>query len=46
MDESAAFNELCVEYLPQRPARSAFAAAGLAFGAGLELECIALAGQR
>ncbi len=37
------FNEVYVEYFPgHKPARSAFGADGLALGAALELECIAI----
>ncbi len=42
ISEWAAFNEVYKSYFPGRyPARSAFAAAGLAMGARVELECIA-----
>ena len=38
--EWPAFNEVYVTYFPgPKPARSAFAAAGLAFGAKVEVEC-------
>lgn len=40
MNDWASFNEIYVTYFPGRkPARSAFGAAGLAFGAKLEIEC-------
>ena len=40
MNDWASFNEVYVAYFPGRkPARSAFGAAGLAFGAKLEIEC-------
>ncbi|HYD36657.1 MAG TPA: RidA family protein [Allosphingosinicella sp.] len=46
MDEWAAFNRVYVEHFePDRlPARSAFAASGLALGARVEIECKAWAG--
>lgn len=41
--EWAAMNEVYLTFFPShRPARSAFATSGLALGARLELECIAL----
>ena len=44
MADYAAFNEVYLEYFPQDPpARSALAAAGLAFAARVEVECIAAA---
>lgn len=44
MAEWAAFNEVYRTYFTSRfPARSAFGASGLAFGARVELECIAIA---
>lgn len=40
MNDWAAFNEVYLPYFPGRkPARSAFGAAGLAYGAKLEIEC-------
>ena len=40
MNDWAAFNDVYLSYFPGRkPARSAFGAAGLAFGAKLEIEC-------
>jgi 2-iminobutanoate/2-iminopropanoate deaminase len=47
MDEWGAFNSVYVEHFdPDRlPARSAFAAAGLALGARVEMECKAFAPQ-
>jgi len=40
MDDWAAFNDVYLPYFPGRkPARSAFGAAGLAYGAKLEIEC-------
>ncbi|HWN19210.1 MAG TPA: RidA family protein [Gemmatimonadales bacterium] len=43
MAEWAAMNEVYVTFFPSpRPARSAFGASGLALGARLELECMAL----
>jgi hypothetical protein len=45
--EWGAMNREYVRHFPtQRPARSAFAASGLALGARIELECLALAGRR
>jgi 2-iminobutanoate/2-iminopropanoate deaminase len=46
MDEWQAFNRVYLEHFdPERlPARSAFAAAGLALGARVEIECKAYAG--
>lgn len=43
MAEWPALNEVWVEYLPNKPARSALAASGLAVGARVEIECIAAA---
>jgi enamine deaminase RidA (YjgF/YER057c/UK114 family) len=43
--EWPALNEVYVTYFPgEKPARSAFAASGLAFGARVEIECIATVG--
>jgi enamine deaminase RidA (YjgF/YER057c/UK114 family) len=43
MEEWAAMNEVYRTYFPdQRPARSAIGVNGLALGARLELECIAV----
>jgi reactive intermediate/imine deaminase len=43
MAEWAAFNEVYTTYFPDRyPARSAFGANGLALGARVEVECIAV----
>jgi 2-iminobutanoate/2-iminopropanoate deaminase len=40
MNDWAAFNDVYLAYFPSRkPARSAFGAAGLAYGAQLEIEC-------
>jgi enamine deaminase RidA (YjgF/YER057c/UK114 family) len=40
MGDWSAFNEVYVQYFPgPKPARSAFGADGLAFGALLEVEC-------
>ncbi len=42
IDDWPAFNEIYVEYFPgNKPARSAFATAGLAIGARVEVECMA-----
>jgi 2-iminobutanoate/2-iminopropanoate deaminase len=48
ISEWRAFNEIYLEYFkPERlPARSAFAAAGLALGARAEMECWAWAGEK
>ena len=47
MAEWAAFNEVYASYFPDRfPARSAFGAGGLALGARVEVECIAVFGAR
>ena len=40
------FNKVYVEYFPgKKPARSAFGAEGLALGASVEVECIAVIGD-
>jgi reactive intermediate/imine deaminase len=45
MAEFGAMNEVYVSYFPgDKPARSAFAASGLAAGARVEIECIAAVG--
>lgn len=45
MADFAAMNEVYVSYFPgHRPARSAFAASGLAAGARVEIECVAAVG--
>ncbi|WP_299255022.1 Rid family detoxifying hydrolase [uncultured Aquimarina sp.] len=38
----AAFNEIYKTYFPQKPARTTFAAKGLAVGAKIEIECVAV----
>ncbi len=38
----AAFNKVYKTYFPQKPARTTFAAKGLAVGAKIEIECIAV----
>lgn len=44
IEEWGAFNEVYVEFFPgSKPARSAFGAEGLALGARVEVECMALA---
>ncbi len=44
MEDYASMNEVYLRYFPQDPpARSALAAAGLALGARVEIECIAAA---
>jgi reactive intermediate/imine deaminase len=40
--EWAAMNEIYVEFFPNKPARSALGASGLALGARVEIECIAV----
>jgi 2-iminobutanoate/2-iminopropanoate deaminase len=46
MGEWGAMNQEYVRHFPDhRPARSAFGATGLALGARVELECLALAGS-
>ncbi len=41
IDDFTTFNEIYKQYVPQKPARTTFAAAGLARGAKIEIECIA-----
>ncbi|MFD2564576.1 RidA family protein [Aquimarina rubra] len=41
INDFAAFSEVYKEYFPQKPARTTFAAKGLAVGAKIEIECIA-----
>ena len=46
MAEWAAMNRIYAEHFPtNKPARSAFGTSGLALGARLELECVALVGE-
>jgi 2-iminobutanoate/2-iminopropanoate deaminase len=46
MSEWAAMNEVYVQFFPNnRPARSAVAGSGLALGARVEIECIAVVGE-
>jgi 2-iminobutanoate/2-iminopropanoate deaminase len=46
MAEWAAMNEVYVQFFPNnRPARSAFASSGLALGARVEIECIAVVAE-
>ncbi|PQB06019.1 reactive intermediate/imine deaminase [Aureitalea marina] len=42
MSDFAAFNQVYREYLPQKPARTTFAAKGLAAGALVEIEVVAV----
>ena len=42
IEDFAAFNEVYVQYLPQKPARTTFAAEALAKGAAIEIEVIAV----
>ncbi|WP_025742710.1 RidA family protein [Aquimarina pacifica] len=41
IEDFASFNKIYKMYLPQKPARTTFAASGLALGAKIEIECIA-----
>ncbi len=41
IEDFSAFNEIYKTYFPQKPARTTFAAKGLAVGAKIEIECIA-----
>lgn len=41
MDDFAAFNKIYEEYFPNKPARTTFAASGLAFDANIEIEVMA-----
>ncbi len=41
IDDFSAFNQVYTTYFPQKPARTTFAASGLAVGAKIEIECIA-----
>lgn len=41
IDDFSAFNEVYKTYFPNKPARTTFAAKGLAIGAKIEIECIA-----
>jgi reactive intermediate/imine deaminase len=45
MADWPALNEIWVGYFPNKPARSALGASGLAKGARVEIECIAAAGD-
>jgi 2-iminobutanoate/2-iminopropanoate deaminase len=45
MAEWPALNEIWAEYFPNKPARSALGASGLAKGARVEIECIAAVGE-
>ncbi|WP_282081100.1 RidA family protein [Aquimarina algiphila] len=42
IEDFSAFNEVYKTYFPQKPARTTFAAKGLAVGAKIEIECIAV----
>lgn len=44
MSEWAAMNEVYTTFFPNKPARSALGASGLALGARVEIECIAVTG--
>jgi len=41
INDFAAFNDIYKTYFPQKPARTTFAARGLAVGAKIEIECMA-----
>ncbi|TSE08919.1 RidA family protein [Aquimarina algiphila] len=42
IEDFSSFNEVYKTYFPQKPARTTFAAKGLAVGAKIEIECIAV----
>ncbi len=42
IDDFKAFNEVYAEYFPNKPARTTYAAAGLALGAKIEIDVIAV----
>lgn len=42
IEDFSAFNEVYKKYFPNKPARTTFAAKGLAVGARIEIECIAV----
>ena len=42
IEDFSLFNEVYKTYFPQKPARTTFAAKGLAVGAKIEIECIAV----
>ena len=42
INDFKAFNEIYTTYFPQKPARTTFAASGLARGAMIEIECVAV----
>jgi 2-iminobutanoate/2-iminopropanoate deaminase len=42
IEDFAAFNEVYVKYFPKKPARTTFAASGLARGSLIEIECVAI----
>ncbi|WP_340203107.1 Rid family detoxifying hydrolase [Ascidiimonas sp. W6] len=46
IEDFAAFNEVYVNYFPNKPARTTFAAAGLARESLIEIECIALKSKK
>lgn len=43
INDFKAFNEMYVRYFPNKPARTTFAASGLAVNAKIEIDCIAVA---
>ncbi len=42
INDFKAFNKVYTTYFPQKPARTTFAASGLAVGAKIEIECVAV----
>lgn len=42
IEDFSAFNKVYTKYFPQKPARTTFAAKGLAVGAKIEIECVAI----
>ncbi|GGX21320.1 RidA family protein [Aquimarina muelleri] len=42
IEDFSAFNEVYKKYFPNKPARTTFAAKGLAVGARIEIECVAV----
>ncbi|WGK63670.1 RidA family protein [Croceiramulus getboli] len=45
INDFQAFNEVYTSYLPQKPARTTFAAAGLAANAAIEIEVVAVSSE-
>ena len=46
INDFKAFNDIYVQYLPQKPARTTFAAEALALGAKIEIEVVAVASEK